>query len=207
MIDDPKQLVAAGYDEIADVYLERFGESVVRREWLGRLIENLQTAGSRVLDLGCGAGIPVVRDLAALGHAVVGIDASAQQIARARVNVPKATFVHADMCSVTFDANNFDAVGAFYAITHVPAGQQEALISNIATWLRPGGVFVASFGSGAAGEWAGEWLGTTMFFGHTGKAETSRFLADAKLHVRSSAIQKQDNEDAAFLWIEATKES
>jgi len=52
MIDDPKQLVAAGYDEIADVYLERFGESVVRREWLGRLIENLQTAGSRVLDLG-----------------------------------------------------------------------------------------------------------------------------------------------------------
>ena len=26
-------------------------------------------------------------------------------------------------------------------------------------WLKPGGIFVASFGSGAAGEWTGEWLG------------------------------------------------
>lgn len=205
MTVDPKQLVAAGYDQIADIYLERFGESVVRSEWLGRLVENLPATSGRVLDLGCGAGIPVARDLVTLGHIVVGVDGSAQQIARARRNVPKATFVNADMCNVTFEANSFDAVGAFYSITHVPAGLQGALISNIATWLRPGGVFVASFGSGAAGEWTGEWLGTTMFFGHIDKAETLRFLAEAGLLVRNSTIEKQDSEDAAFLWIEATK--
>jgi 2-polyprenyl-3-methyl-5-hydroxy-6-metoxy-1,4-benzoquinol methylase len=95
---DPKRIVVSGYDEVANVYLERFGVSTVREKWVGRLIEGLPAGGDRVLDLGCGAGVPVAADLAALGHAVVGVDGSAQQVVRARRNVPKATFLEADMC-------------------------------------------------------------------------------------------------------------
>ncbi len=206
MKDDPKCLVAAGYDEVADAYLERFGASVVRDKWVGRLLDGLPPTGGHVLDLGCGAGIPVARDLTSLGHIVVGVDGSAQQIARARQNVPQATFIAADMCSVTFEAGAFDAVGAYYSITHIPPVQQGTLIASIATWLRPGGILVGSFGSGAAGEWTGEWLGTTMFFGHGGEAETLRSLADAELRVRNSTVERQDSEEAAFMWIEAAKE-
>jgi hypothetical protein len=79
------------------------------------------------------------------------------------------------------------------------------LIANIAAWLKPGGIFVASFGSGAAGEWTGEWFGTTMFFGHNSEAETVRCLTESGLKVRNSSVEKQDNEEAAFLWIEAVK--
>ena len=117
---NPGRLVAAGYDEIADVYLDRFGVSVVRQKWLGRLIESLRSDCSNVLDLGCGAGIPVARNLAALGHSIVGVDGSAQQIVRARCNVPAATFIEADMCEVAFEVASFDAVGAFYSITTSP---------------------------------------------------------------------------------------
>jgi SAM-dependent methyltransferase len=117
---DPKRIVVAGYDEIANVYLERFGVSTVRQKWVGRLIDGLPAGGGRVLDLGCGAGIPVARDLDALGHAVVGVDGSAKQVARARRNVPKATFLEADMCQVAFALGSFHAVGAFYSITHIP---------------------------------------------------------------------------------------
>jgi SAM-dependent methyltransferase len=133
------------------------------------------------------------RDLAALGHAVVGVDGSAQQVLRARRNVPKATFLEADMCELAFEVGSFHAVGAFYSIMHVPPTQQGPLIANIAAWLKPGGMFVASFGSGAAGEWTREWLGTTMFFGHNGEAETLRCLADSRLRVRDSSVEKQDN--------------
>jgi ubiquinone/menaquinone biosynthesis C-methylase UbiE len=153
-----RHLVAAGYDDIADAYLDRFGVSVVRKKWLGRLSESLPSEGRRVLDLGCGAGIPVARDLAALGHFVVGVDGSAQQIARARCNVPAATFIEADMCEVEFEAASFDAVGAFYSITHVPIAQQCSMISKMALWLKPSGTLVASFAAGEAGEWLGEWL-------------------------------------------------
>jgi SAM-dependent methyltransferase len=206
MSNDPKRIVASGYDEVANVYLERFGVSTVRQKWVGRLIDGLPAGGGRVLDLGCGPGIPVARDLAALGHAVVGVDGSTQQVVRARQNVLKATFLEADMCEIAFEVGSFHAVGAFYSIKRIPPTQHGPLIANIAAWLKPGGMFVASFGSGAAGEWTGEWLGTTMFFGHNGEAETLRCLADSGLRVRDSSVEKQDNEEAAFMWIEAVKD-
>ena len=205
MSNDPKRIVASGYDEVANVYLERFSASKVRQKWVGRLIEGLPAGGGRVLDLGCGAGIPVARDLTALGHAVIGVDGSAQQVVRARRNVPSAVFLEADMCEVTFEVGSFDAVGAFYSITHIPPTQQGPLIANIAAWLKPGGIFVASFGIGAAGEWTGEWLGTTMFFGHKSEAETLKCLTVSGLKVRDSSVEKQDNEEAVFMWIEAVK--
>jgi SAM-dependent methyltransferase len=205
MTKNPHQLVAAGYDDVADVYLERFGASTVRQKWLDCLIDSLPAGGARVLDLGCGAGIPVARDLAALNHIVVGVDGSAQQIARARRNVPQATFIEGDMCGLAFEANTFDAVGAFYSITHVPPPQQGALIASIAKWLKPGGRLIASLGTGPAHEWTGKWLGTTMFFGHTGEAEALGYLADAGLTVLHSSIEKQDNEQASFMWVDAAK--
>jgi ubiquinone/menaquinone biosynthesis C-methylase UbiE len=104
MIEDSRRLVTAAYDAIADAYLERFGVSTVRQKWLRRLLARLPVTGGRVLDLGCGAGIPVARELESLGHTVVGIDGSAQQIARARQNVPRATFIEGDMCELAFAA-------------------------------------------------------------------------------------------------------
>jgi cyclopropane fatty-acyl-phospholipid synthase-like methyltransferase len=198
-------LVAAGYDDIADAYLDRFGVSAVRQKWLGHFIESLPSEGCKVLDLGCGAGIPVARDLAALGHSVVGVDGSTQQIVRARRNVPAAEFIEVDMCEVEFKPASFDALAAFYSINHIPSAQQDRLISKIASWLKPGGTLVACFGAGEAGEWVGEWLGTTMFFGHSGEEATLKSLQDAGFNVRRSMVEQQDNEDAAFLWIEATK--
>ena len=44
-----------------------------------------------------------------------------------------------------------------------------------------------------------------MFFGHLGQAEALKTLAEAGLLVRHSSVEKQDNEDASFMWIEATK--
>ena len=73
MTDDPKSIVSTGYDLIGERYLERYGRSSVRDQWFGRLIALLPTK-SRVLDLGCGSGVPVARELARRGHNVVRID-------------------------------------------------------------------------------------------------------------------------------------
>src|SRR5215471_11727511 len=107
--NDPKTIVAQGYDRIADAYLARFGQSSVRDAKLAGLVKRLP-AGAMVLDLGCGAGEPVARELVAHGFQVTGVDASIGQIARARRNVPEASFVHADMTSVQLPAESFDAI-------------------------------------------------------------------------------------------------
>ena len=111
MTRDPKTVVAQAYDQIAEIYLRRFGESAVRQFWLDQLIARLP-AGVRVLDLGCGAGLPVARDLGDRGFVVTGIDGSARQIELARANVPGATFIQADMTSAEFAAASFGAVTA-----------------------------------------------------------------------------------------------
>ena len=46
-----------------------------------------------------------------------------------------------------------------------------------------------------------------MFFGHIGEGETLRILADTGLRLQNASVEKQDNEDVAFLWIQATKAS
>jgi SAM-dependent methyltransferase len=198
------QRLVAGYDQIAGAYLERFEVSAVRQKWLHRLIERLP-ARARVLDLGCGAGIPVARELVTLGHCVVGVDGSAEQIARACHNVPGATFIQADVCEVQFDDASFDAIGAFYSINHVPAAEQDALFGKLGRWLKPGGTLVVSLGTGPAGDWSGEWLGAPMFFGKSDDAGSLRQLGNAGRIVQLSEVQRQDNEDAEFLWIVAAR--
>lgn len=200
MIDGPKSLVANGYDLAAEAYLERYGRSTVRDHWLGKLIE-LLPENARVLDLGCGAGIPVARELAARGFQVVGVDGSARQIELARGNVHAAEFLQVDMNDAVFSSGSFDAVSAFYSITHVPRDEHAFLFQRIATWLRPGGVFVASLGADKPGDWRGNWLGVELFFSHFDAAVNEKLVRDAGLTIEHAQIVEQDNEDGRFLWI------
>jgi SAM-dependent methyltransferase len=204
MIEGPKSLVASGYDLIAEAYLERYGRSAVRDYWLRKLIA-LLTENARILDLGCGAGIPVARELAARGFEIIGVDGSARQIELARASVPAAAFLQADMTSVQFSPNSFDAICAFYSITHVPRGEHAALFRQIATWLKPGGAFVASLGADKPGDWKGDWLGVEMFFSHFGAETNEQLIRNAGLAIEEAKVVEQDNEDGRFLWIVARR--
>ena len=73
--DSPQRLVAQGYDAISEGYLSRFGASLVRAHWLRRLVD-LTRADDRILDLGCGPGVPVFSTLLDHGRQVVGVDGS-----------------------------------------------------------------------------------------------------------------------------------
>jgi ubiquinone/menaquinone biosynthesis C-methylase UbiE len=204
MTADPKRLVANGYDRIADRYLARFGASTVRDHWLCELLKRLPAqGGARVLDLGCGAGVPVARALAIAGHEVVGIDGSAGQIGLARDNVPAAQFIQADMATVEFPAQSFDSVTAFYSITHLPRLEHGDLLRRVAAWLKPEGLLVASLGASASCDWTGDWLGTEMYFSHYDSRTNLALLRGAGFTIERSEVMDQDNEDARFLWVVA----
>jgi SAM-dependent methyltransferase len=206
MEDERKRIVSSGYDRVAQEYLLRHGASTVRMRWLAELLVLLpQAGGGRVLDLGCGSGLPVARDVAAAGHHVLGIDGSREQILLAGENVPDGEFACADMTTADLPESSFDAVAAFYSIIHVPRSEHAHLFRRIAGWLVPGGVFVASLGSRASVDWRGEWLGTEMFFSHHDADTNLVLLGAAGLVVERAEELDQDNEDARFLWIVARK--
>src|SRR4051812_12767119 len=158
--DDPASIVAAGYDRIADRYLEwsALRPSSARRSALD-LAAALIPAGADVLELGCGAGIPMTARPTA-GRRLTGIDVSPEQIRRARRNVPGAIFEVADMTTWQATPASLDAVVAFYSLTHVPRDRQRELFGRIRDWLRPGGVFIASLGvEDDPGGIEDDWLG------------------------------------------------
>jgi|HubBroStandDraft_6_1064221.scaffolds.fasta_scaffold269759_2 cyclopropane fatty-acyl-phospholipid synthase-like methyltransferase len=204
MVADAKSVVARGYDVAAANYLKRFGHSRVRDRWLNEFVARL-TKHARILDLGCGAGVPVARQLAECGFDVVGVDGSIHQVELARSNVTAAEFIHADMTNVDFVSSSFDGVAAFYSITHVPREEHATLLLRIVNWLKPGGLFVASLGSGECPGWTGEWLGTEMFFSHYGASTNEQLVRNAGLNIEHLETVEQDNEDSRFLWVIARR--
>jgi SAM-dependent methyltransferase len=203
---DPKRIVAAGYDAMAQRYLEwsALRPSATRRHYLGRALE-LIPPGADVLELGCGAGVPMTRALAD-SRRVTGVDISATQVELARQNVPAATFLQADMTALDFPAASFDAVVAFYSLTHVPRDEQPALLRRISGWLRPGGLFLASMGADSSpDEVEDDWLGVPMFFSHFGARRNRRLVEEAGLVVEEAEIRSEpeDRHDARFLWLVA----
>jgi SAM-dependent methyltransferase len=205
---EARRIVADGYDRIAERYLAWSGErpSPTRRRWLQRALDAIP-AGSDVLDLGCGAGVPMTRALAD-GRRVTGVDLSARQVELARVNVPTATFVQADMTTLELSASSLDAVVAFYSLTHVPREDLPALLERIRGWLRPGGVLVATMGAqDAPDDVEDDWLGVPMFFSHHGAKRNRALVRAAGFEVEEAVVQEEpgDRHGALFLWVVARR--
>ncbi len=137
---DYRALVREGYDACA----AEFSAARMREDApeLELLLPCLAT-GSRVLDLGCGAGVPVAAALAR-EHRVVGVDFSAEQIRRARANVPGVEFIESDLMAVEFSDASFEAIVAFYSLFHLPREEHEELLRRVHRWLAPGGHLLAT---------------------------------------------------------------
>ena len=180
----------------------------MRERWLNELSRILTQRGE-VLDLGCGAGIPVARRLTEMGFSVLGIDGSSHQIALACKNAPDAEFRLADMASLTFPSARFAAVTALYAIIHVPRSEHAALLKRIAGWLEPGGILLASLGHRDCPDWTGAWLGTTMFFSHFDAETNIRLVEETGLLIRQCEVigEEEDGKMVDFLWVVAQKPS
>lgn len=186
---DPKDVVRRGYDALSARYDQAYGASTKYRPWLVPLIAALPPSAA-VVDLGCGSGVPVARDLVVAGHRVTGVDLSAGQLCRARRLVPAATFLQADLTAVRFSPESLDAVLAFYSIIHVPLVEQQPLLHRIAGWLRPGGLFAATMGHT---EWTGtepDWLGggAPMWWSHADAATNRRWLTATGLTIETETF-------------------
>jgi SAM-dependent methyltransferase len=200
----PQEIVAAGYDQVAERYLawSPGRPSGARHRVLERADATIPR-GADVLELGCGAGVPMTATLAR-GRQVTGVDISATQIALARANVPGARFTRADLTELERPAASADAVVAFYALTHVPREALAPLLARIRTWLRPGGTFLASFGvEDDPGTIEDDWLGAPMYFSHFSARVNRRLVAEAGFAIDWAEVltEPADRFDARFLWI------
>jgi ubiquinone/menaquinone biosynthesis C-methylase UbiE len=199
---DPKRLVADSFDRIAERYLEwRAGQ---HREgaapWVSVLKERLPPR-SRVLDLGCGAGIPLTRMLAE-SFDVTGVDISARQVELACRNVLNARFINADIVGVDFPPASFNAVVGSYSFIHVPRGEHGALFRKITRWLKPGGLLLANFGIGNCEiDYEENWLGVPMFWSSFDLDGERAVLAEAGFETLIDRIETELEDGRPHRWL------
>jgi SAM-dependent methyltransferase len=203
-VTDPRvQIVADGYDEIGETFSEWKGRIVgdPRAAWRGELVSRLPQ-GARVLDLGCGDGVPDTKLLSERFH-VTGVDVSPEQVRRATAAVPSAEFVCADFTELELPQGSFDGVAGFYSFNHVPRDLLGPLFRSIRGWLVPGGLFLTALGTSNEEGWIGEWLGARMFFSSYPPLTNSRLVEQAGFELlRDEVVDFLEPEgEAVFQWI------
>ena len=190
---DLKTRLKASYDAIALRYNEwTIPHSTTRLHYLDQLLSHLPTTSStpvRILELGCGAGIPVTQKLLEYPNFfVTANDLSGVQIALARENllfydavstsasagdaasasntrteaetISRLTLIENDMLALAFPHSSFSAVVGMYSIIHLPISEQIQLLRNITKWLKPGGFLLANFSASEMhGSTEKKWLG------------------------------------------------
>jgi SAM-dependent methyltransferase len=201
--------VARSYDRLAAQYAQ-WADRVtppLRQDYAEVLSARLPAA-ARVLELGCGPGVPVARMLSRR-FAVVGVDLSWEMVRLARLNAPGAVFLQADMPTVALRPASFAGVVTFYSLIHVPRVHHARLLVRVGRWLRPGGVLVASLGwHDKAVVSDPDWLGGGPMHWSFFDAQTNlRLLGEAGLRVEEAKVvpQLEDEVQVSFLWVVAHK--
>lgn len=153
-----RRRVRASYDRIGPAYERRRqsdGDVALLVDLAARL-----SPGDRVLDAGCGAGVPVTETLARTFE-VVGVDFSAAQLELASENVPAAEFLRQDVTSLGLQGGTFDAVCMYYTLFNVPREEHRALLADLHRVLRPGGLLLFDAGRNSCRrKHEADWLGT-----------------------------------------------
>lgn len=141
----------ANYDSIGQAYEVAFAGNTQQKESVRWLLQALRGANgktfhpSRIVDIGCGTGRPVVELLANAGHDVLGIDISQAMVNAGKSNVPEAAFEKIDMRDfLKREAPaSFDAATTYFAgLAGLKQDEYRATVREIAKLLKPGGFFV-----------------------------------------------------------------
>jgi SAM-dependent methyltransferase len=148
--DTQEQLWSGSADDWATVQEQR-----TRRAYEVCLDALDVRAGTRLLDVGCGAGL-ALRLAADRGAEVTGLDATEALLRHARRRVPGATMLRGDIEALPFEAASFDIVTGFNAFQY--AARPSEAIREAVRSVVPGGRVLALVWGPAEQSESGDYL-------------------------------------------------
>jgi ubiquinone/menaquinone biosynthesis C-methylase UbiE len=176
--DHRQQAQAAAFDQIGTRYDEVFPHKEGQRHVVEVLLSRLPEA-ARVLDVGCGTGVPTALQLVTAGCEVTGIDISPVMIDLARRNVPQATFMRRDALTVDASLGRFDAVVAFFSLLMLSRDQIIQTLRRVREVLVPGGWLAVGMVEADLDDVALPFLGQPIRVSGWPRGQLRQVLADA----------------------------
>jgi 2-polyprenyl-3-methyl-5-hydroxy-6-metoxy-1,4-benzoquinol methylase len=198
-------IVKDGYNRMGNAYhTRRVAKTEVNYQFLDGLAHYLPSQG-KVLDLGCGSGVPISKYFAEHGYDVTGIDISETMIALAKENVPQSNFFVQNITEASFELLSFDLIVSFFAIIHVPRANHAGLFNKMSQWLNNDGVALLTLGATDSEEdVVDDWGGVSMYWSHFNTATNLRLLREAGFELVWSEEEERPN-DGKHLYVVVKK--
>ena len=159
------------------------------KPWHDRFVAALPK-GARVLDLGCGSGVPVAENLVACGLRVTGVDASPTLITLCRERMPKQVWIVADMRSLALDAT-FDGILAWDSFFHLAPHDQRHMFEVFARHAAERATLMFNAGP-ARGEPVGTYRGDPLYHASLDPAEYDALLKEIGFEVVAHVAEDPD---------------
>jgi 2-polyprenyl-3-methyl-5-hydroxy-6-metoxy-1,4-benzoquinol methylase len=157
---------------------------------------------SKILDMGCGPGVPYDKYFADEGHYVTGIDISEKHIDMAIKNVNNARFIVGDFFSN--DAKGkYDAIISLYAIFHIPRTEHKKLLNHINSMLKKNGLILITLGAyDMKRDVSDDFAGAPMAWSSYTVEKNKKIVMDAGFDIMMAV---EDYRIEKHLWILAVK--
>lgn len=134
---DPETDRSRGYDALAEAFIGRRSDigSRLVHEWARTRVP----PGGRIVDVGCGNGVPITVGLIEQGFEVFATDASARMLEAFRTRFPEVLTSREAIEDGSLFGLEFDAVIAIGLLFLLEEEAQVRAIGNLARAVRPGG--------------------------------------------------------------------
>ena len=184
-------IVRDGYDRMANKYLSE-RDKLKTAKYLQQLMKYLPK-NAKVLDLGCGAGVPVDDILIKAGHEVLGLDISKEQIKLARKNCPRGDYLVADIAELKESEYKMDGIVCFYTLFHLPRTQHKKLLTIMSSFLPKNGMLLVTMGDR---EFEGRHVmhGEEMWSSQFGTARNHQIVCEAGFEILMDEIDRSGGE-------------
>jgi len=137
-------------------------DRLVEGAWLDRFC-NLLPARAAVLDIGCGSGLPIARELIRRGFDVTGVDGTPTMLALFRHNLLDSMAYFSDMRQLAL-GQRFAGLLAWDSFFHLSPNDQRAMFPRFQAHAVPGAALMFTSGN-AEGSAIGELEGDPLYHG------------------------------------------
>lgn len=165
--------------------------------------------GKKLLELGCGSGVPVLQFFNEAGATVSGIDLSHNMIEAAKHNIPAGNFTQANITQYSLNDESYDIIIAFYSLFHLPLKDQFSTFEKIFHALKSGGMTYFTLLSKAhtqQDEFSGilNFMDHDIFYAHTTPEKYQQQLE--KIGFKGVTLEEKTIGHEVCLWVSANKQ-
>jgi ubiquinone/menaquinone biosynthesis C-methylase UbiE len=204
---DPKEIVANGYNKIAQKYHNWDNhdyKNTNRLKYIQKICKMINKY--EILDIGCGSAI-WTKELFNITESnnITGIDISEVQIQMAKEIFPQAKqLICEDIMKINFKNKIFNAIIALFSIMHLPKNDQLKIFDKLYSWLEKDGLLLISLNPDIDNEPINtKWMGVDMYWNNIGENEYKKIITNAGFEIIECNIlnEKTKNNDIKILWI------